>query len=105
MTEPCLELVVFKVKDVDKARIARRAAQDTVRTYEGFVAWTAYESIEDEALFADFVLWKDLQSAKAASDNIMADPVFAPILAEIDGIVTISHYAPERSVEGQAAAA
>ncbi|MCX2723065.1 hypothetical protein [Roseibium salinum] len=43
MNTPCLELVIFKVKDADKARIARRAAQETVKHYEGFISWTAYE--------------------------------------------------------------
>lgn len=105
MTHPCLELVVFKVKDKDKARLARRAAQDIARHFEGFVAWTAYEGVEDEGMFADVVFWKDLACAKAASDKIMSDQTFAALLAEIDAVVTMSHYAPDRTVEAPAAAA
>lgn len=105
MTHPCLELVVFKVKDIDKARLARRAAQDIARQFDGFVSWTAYEAVEDEGMFADVVFWKDLACAKAASEKIMSDQTFAALLAEIDAVVTMSHYASERSVEAPAAAA
>lgn len=105
MTAPCLELVVFKIKDKEKARLARRAAQDIARQFEGFVSWTAYESLTDENMFADVVFWKDLDCAKAASDKIMSDQTFAALLAEIDGVVTMSHYAPDRAVEAPAVAA
>lgn len=105
MTEPCLELVVFKVKDTDKARLARRAAQDTVSTYDGFLSWTAYESCEDTGLFADVVLWRDLSAAKSAAEKIVKDPGFAAIMAEIDGLVTMSHYKADRTIQANAAAA
>ena len=105
MTHPCLELVVFKVKNTEQARLARRAAQDIARQFEGFVSWTAYEAVEDEGMFADVVFWKDLACAKAASEKIMSDQAFAVLLAEIDAVLTMSHYAPDRSVEAPAAAA
>jgi len=105
MSAPCLELVIFKVKDADKARIARRAAQDTVKSYKGFISWTAYESDEDANLFADVVLWKDLKTAKNAAEKVMKDPGFAAVMAEIDGLVTMSHYHADRMVTADAEAA
>ena len=48
MTQPCLELVVFKVKDTGKARTARHAAQDVVKHYDGFISWSAYESTKSK---------------------------------------------------------
>jgi len=105
MTAPCLELVVFKVKDAEKARIARRAAQETVRTYDGFLSWTAYESHEEQNQFADVVLWRDLACAKAAAEKVMKDPGFAAVMAEIDGLVTMSHYKADQTVAADAKAA
>ena len=105
MTAPCLELVVFKVKDADKARVARRAAQETVRTYDGFLSWTGYESCEDQGLFADVVLWRDLATAKAAAEKVMKDPGFAAVMAEIDGLVSLSHYQADQTVTAEAEAA
>ena len=105
MSEPCLELVIFKVKDAEKARIARRAAQDVVRHYEGFLSWAAYESCEDRNLFADVVLWRDLETAKSAAQKVMKDPGFAAVMADIDGLVTMSHYSADRIVEAEAKAA
>ncbi|WP_269582486.1 hypothetical protein [Roseibium sp. Sym1] len=105
MSDPCLELVIFKVKDADKARLARRAAQDTVKAYEGFLSWTAYESDEDNNLFADVVLWKDLETARKAAEKVMKDPGFAAVMAEIDGLVSMSHYHADRTVTAAAKAA
>lgn len=105
MGETCLELVIFKVKDTDKARIARRVAQDTVRHYDGFISWTAYESCEEKGLFADVVLWRDLQTAKDAAAKVMKDPAFAAIMSEIDGLVSMSHYVADRAVQADAVAA
>jgi len=105
MSETCLELVIFKVKNADKARIARRIAQDTVKNYEGFISWTAYESDEDNNLFADLVLWKDLKTAKDAAEKVKKDPGFAAVMAEIDGLVSMSHYHADRSVTADAQAA
>ncbi|WP_428644055.1 hypothetical protein [Roseibium sp.] len=105
MSEPCLELVVFKIKDAEKARLARRTAQDTVKTYDGFISWTAYEGHEEENLFADVVMWRDLASAKAAAEKVMKDPAFAAIMAEIDGLVSMAHYHADRTVTAAAEAA
>ncbi|MDN3718994.1 hypothetical protein ACFFVJ_06685 [Roseibium salinum] len=105
MNTPCLELVIFKVKDADKARIARRAAQETVKHYEGFISWTAYESHDEAGQFADVVVWRDLGSAKAAAEKVMKDPGFAALMAEIDGLVSMSHYRADRMVEAEANAA
>lgn len=99
MSEPCLELMVFKVRNKDAARRARLLAQDIARHYEGFVAWTAYESIEDEGLFADLVFWQCERSARSAADRLRRDPTFASILAEIDGILTVSRFAAGRTIE------
>ncbi len=105
MTEPCLELVVFKVKDASKARLARQAAQDVVKHYDGFISWSAYEAHEDANLFADVVMWRDLNAAKAAAEMVMKDPGFAAVMAEIDGLVTMSHYQLDRTVRREAKAA
>ncbi len=105
MSQPCLELVVFKIKDPEKARLARRAAQETVKTYDGFLSWTAYEAYEEENLFADVVMWRDLASARAAGEKVMKDPAFAAIMAEIDGLVTMAHYRADRIVEADTKAA
>ncbi|MHA7773110.1 hypothetical protein [Roseibium sp. M-1] len=105
MCEPCLELVIFKVKDADAARHARRKARDTVQTYDGFLAWTAYEAAEDGNLFADLVLWRDLASAKRAAARLAKDPVFSALLAEIDGLVSFAHYHADWTVEARAQAA
>jgi len=105
MPEPCLELVVFKVKDTARARIARRAAHEVVKHYEGFLSWSALEASVEPNLFADIVLWRDLDCAKAAAARIAKDPGFSGLMAEIDGLLTMAHYETDRTVEAFAEAA
>lgn len=105
MSEPCVELVVFKVKNAEAARIARRKARETVTAYEGFLAWTAYEPAEDGNLFADLVLWRDLGCAKQAAARLARDPNFSALLAEIDGLVSFAHYHADWTIEARARAA
>jgi quinol monooxygenase YgiN len=105
MSSHCLELVVFKVKNRANARAARRAAQDVVRHYEGFISWSAYEACEDEQLFADVVMWRDLDCAKAAAQKVLKDSGFKAVMAEIDGLVTMAHYAADQIVEANTTAA
>ncbi len=105
MSQQCLELYVFTVKDSKKARRARLAAQGFVERYEGLLSWSAYRSLEDSNLFADLVLWHDAACAKAASTRLKHDPQFARLLAEIDGLLTISQFQLDRHVEASATAA
>ena len=98
MNTPCLELVVFKIKDPANARKARRLAQDAVRHYEGFLSWSAYEGAEDGTLFADVVQWRDLPAAKAAAEAVLKDPQFTEMMKQIDGIVTLSHFNLDQTV-------
>ncbi|MEP3047528.1 MAG: hypothetical protein ABJL55_11340 [Roseibium sp.] len=99
MPTPCLEIVIFKVKNIDNARIARRIAQDTVKHYDGFISWSAYEAKEEIGHFADLVMWRDLKAAKAAAEKVVKDPDFAAVMAEIDGLVSMAHYQLDRIVD------
>lgn len=105
MSEPCLELVVFKIKDPEKARAARRMAQDVVKKYDGFISWSAYEAHDEQNLFADVVMWRDLEAAKAAAEQVVKEPGFAAIMAEMDGLVSMAHFRLDRMIEALSEAA
>jgi len=105
MSEPCMEFVVFKVKNAEAARIARRQAREAVTAYDGFLAWTAYEPAEDGNLFADLVLWRDLKCAKQAAVRLARDPKLSKLLAEIDGLVSFAHYHADWTIEARSQAA
>ncbi|GAA0782262.1 hypothetical protein E1180_00405 [Roseibium denhamense] len=105
MSTPCLELVIYKIKDAEKARAARRAAQELVKTYDGFLSWTAYDACEEAGLVADAVLWRDIDCAKRAGDRVMKHPVFAGLMAEVDGMVSMAQYQADRTVTSDAVAA
>lgn len=99
MTDTCLELIVFKVKDPGQAREARYALQTAVKPYEGFLSWKAYEGAEEPNLFADLIEWKDLKSAKAAGEKVMQASDFKAVTDEMDGLVTVSHFILDRSIK------
>lgn len=105
MNTPCLEIVVFKVKNPEDAKRARRAAQSALREYEGFLSWSAYEALDERNLLADLVLWRDPDCAKRAAGRIARDPRFAALLAEMDGLLTMSHFYADDMIEADAQAA
>ncbi|WP_417684458.1 hypothetical protein [Roseibium sp.] len=105
MSETCLELVIFKIKDPARARDARRAAQQVIQSYDGFISWRACEGAEDANLFADLVEWRDLATAKAAGERIMADPGVAALMSEIDSVVVMAHFKTDRSITVSSGAA
>ncbi|TYC63257.1 hypothetical protein FMN50_02650 [Rhodobacterales bacterium] len=98
MSEPCLEIIVFKVKDTIEARRARMEAHAAMKTYDGFISWSGYEGLDDADLFADLVLWRDPDCAKAAANRLLKDPAFAATLAEMNGLLTLSRFTPARLV-------
>ncbi len=88
----CLELVVYTVKDVEKAKHARRAAADVVSAYEGFLSWQQYIAAEDPHKFTDIVKWRTLENAKSAQGRALMDPALAPFMSQIGEIVSMEHY-------------
>ncbi|MBD8893268.1 hypothetical protein [Roseibium litorale] len=99
---PCLELVIYRIKNPDDAAKARRAAQDAISQYEGFLSWAAWESEDDATVFADVAMWESLEAAKAAGERVRTDPGFAALMSSIDGIISMSHYRLDRKVEASA---
>ncbi|SHL68472.1 hypothetical protein [Roseibium suaedae] len=100
---PCLELVIYRIKNPTDAAKARRAAQDAISQYEGFLSWAAWESEDDAKVFADVAMWESLEAAKAAGERLRSDPVFGAFISALDGIISMSHYRLDRQVEAATA--
>jgi heme-degrading monooxygenase HmoA len=93
MSDHCIEIVVYKVKDPKAAAIARRNARPCIESQPGFLGWQALTATGDPALFTDIVTWASLAEAKAAGRNFATNPGCAPLLAEIDELVSMGHFA------------
>lgn len=93
MPQPCIELVVYTVKDARDGEAARRAVRPLIEKFPGFVAWHAVTATDDGLKFADVVMWSDEAAAKAASAAVQKEAAFAPFMNQIETIVSYGHYA------------
>jgi hypothetical protein len=92
MTTPCIEVVVYKVKNAETAGAARRTMRPRIEAMPGFLGWHAGTSADDPLLFTDILTWASLAEARDASAKVMADPGCAPFMAEIAEVVSMGHY-------------
>ena len=93
MSNPILELVIYKVKNPQTAAAIRDRMRPHVAGYPGFLDWKAVSSPDDAALFADIVTWESIETARAAGQKVMTDPACAPFMAEIGEIFSMGHFA------------
>ena len=92
MTTPCIEVVVYKVKNAETAATSRRAMRPKIEGLAGFLGWHAVTSADDPSLFTDILTWASLAQARAAAAHVMSDPACAPFMAEIVEVVSMGHY-------------
>ncbi len=93
MSNPVLELVVYRVKNPETAATVRAAIRPHLASYPGFLGWQAAVSMDDGALFAARVSWESLDAARSAGQKVVTDPVCAGFMAEIGEIFSMGHFA------------
>ncbi len=59
MRQPCIELVVYTVKNAHEAETVRRAMRPLFQKFPGFTAWHAVTATDNAQKFADVVFWTD----------------------------------------------
>ena len=91
MTESVFEIVTYTVKNSQVADIARKRARAALMAYPGFIAWTCYETAEDNRHFVDQVEWDTLAHGKSAQAAFLTDPAMADFIAVIDEVLAMSH--------------
>lgn len=89
------EIVTAQFKDnipLQEQTEAMAMLNDVVRRFDGFKSRDYYYSAEN-GHWVDFVVWTDLQLAKAASEQATADPVAGAVFARLEEVsVIFSHY-------------
>ena len=80
-----VEMVLWKAKEgisTEEAKIAIVKLNKVVASFPGFISRTT--SIAEDGQFLDIVLWKDLESALKASDQVMKNEDLIPIFNTIE---------------------
>ena len=89
-----VELVIYKVK-ADQANnftLIIDQVNETVKTFDGFVARSVHQSPEDPTLLMDYVTWESLEQAKAAARQIQSMENLRPFIGAIEEIQTFTHF-------------
>jgi len=80
-----VEMVLWKAKSgisTEDAKSAIVKLNQVVETFPGFISRTT--SIAEDGQFLDIVLWRDLESALTASDQVMKNEDLIPIFSTIE---------------------
>jgi heme-degrading monooxygenase HmoA len=91
--KPCIEIVIYKVKNQKEAAAAREVARGALARYPGFRSWQQLTTLEGDQSFADIVTWDDMASAKAAGEAFHSDPDCGALMGQIESMVTMGHFA------------
>lgn len=98
MSERCFEIVLYKVRDADEARAARKQIMPFLARHPGFRSWRALVDLKDSAQFMDLIEWDTVQDAEVAAETIMRDPAFAAFMGQIELVQSMSHYRQAGSI-------
>ena len=80
------EIVTFRIaKGVsrDDFLASAQGTDAVVRAASGFISRQL--SCDSDGLWTDYVIWRDMASAKSAAQSVVKDPSFAPFGQSIDG--------------------
>lgn len=90
-----MEIVSFRLKagtDPDAFRQAAKAI-DTLLSWRG-TALSRALVVDDQDVWSDIIEWTSMDEAKAAAEELVQDPIFAPLGAMIDETTINMRHAP-----------
>ena len=98
MTQPdqhVMEIVSFRLKAGTDPMAFHKAAEaiDTLLSYRG-TAVSRSLVMDDEDVWTDIIEWTSMEEAKAAAEELVKDPLFAPLGAMIDETTINMRHAP-----------
>ena len=94
---PVMEIVSFRLREgvnPDEFQKAVKAI-DTLLHQRG-TASARTLVVDDEGLWTDIIQWQSMAEAKFAAEELIKDPLFAPLGAMIDGDTVQMRHAPVR---------
>lgn len=90
-----MEIVSFRLKTGTDTEAFRQAAQaiDALLSYRG-TAVSRSLVVDDDDVWTDMIEWTSMDEAKAAAEELVKDPLFAPLGAMIDETTINMRHAP-----------
>ncbi len=90
-----MEIVSFRLNEGVDAEEFRQAAKAIDSLLHGRGTATARTLVvDDDGLWTDIVEWSTMEEAKSAAEELVKDPLFAPLGAMIDGASVQMRHAP-----------
>ncbi|MCC5968852.1 MAG: hypothetical protein JJU15_02790 [Pararhodobacter sp.] len=93
MTQPCLEIVTYKVSAGDEADHQREQAAQRAARLAGFSGWLALSGGTNREARADMVVWRSRDAAEAAAKVVGDGDDFADFRATITEFGGMGHFA------------
>jgi hypothetical protein len=94
MSHPVIEVAVFEAREPDHFTARQAALHDALGAFEGFVSAAPLRSIDEPSVFADLVVWQDLDAALVAADAVGSRPDLAWFRDALGAIRLFIHVRP-----------
>ena len=98
MDEQVLELVMYKVKadqikNFEESKLHQ--LRDLIKEFEGLISYETFGEVNEEGLYVDQVLWRDLGCATRAAEKVKLlenDEPFASIFSVFEEMKFCQHF-------------
>jgi len=100
-TAQVMEIVSFRLNDgVDPEEFRKAASAIDKLLQDRGTASTRTLVVDEDGLWTDIVEWTSMEEAKSAAEELVKDPLFAPLGAMIDGTtVNMRHALVQHQME------
>jgi hypothetical protein len=94
MAHPVIEVAVFEAREPESFTAQQAALHDALGAFDGFVSAVPLRGIDEPSVFADLVVWHDLDAALAAAGAVGSRPDLAWFHDALGAIRLFTHVRP-----------
>jgi|GEM_PF-137251 len=94
--DPCLELVVYQLKESHKDQYPQlmERARKHINKFPGLLDYQTYNSVNDHLLYVDIVKWANLEYALEASKKVQQMTELKEFMGAFESITLMEHFYP-----------
>ncbi len=91
-----VELAIIRMKPeaVSSMPEMRQLLQKWLEGVPGFLKYVPYQSFEDSSVFADYLEWDSLESAKGAAKHFANSAAGASLMSGVEATLFFGHFVP-----------
>lgn len=95
MENQIVEVVVYQLDSLANREFITQKVNQQLTNFEGFVSRKVFQSVKEENVLMDWVIWESLEDAENAAKKLPEMKEFAPFMQSITKVNFCEHYQPK----------